>query len=78
MDDRRGSLPMDDLLACRQLGVQITDLTTFVERDDYVFNANDSFWLADTFDSLAPDAPITLILAHGAGAQFGCVGHAPR
>ncbi|SEO95394.1 sugar transferase, PEP-CTERM system associated/exopolysaccharide biosynthesis polyprenyl glycosylphosphotransferase [Luteibacter sp. UNC138MFCol5.1] len=33
VDDRRGSLPMDDLLACRQLGVQITDLTTFVERE---------------------------------------------
>jgi len=33
VDDRRGTLPMDDLLACRQLGVQITDLTTFVERE---------------------------------------------
>jgi sugar transferase (PEP-CTERM system associated) len=33
VDDRRGSLPMEDLLACRQLGVQITDLTTFVERE---------------------------------------------
>ncbi|MDF4004004.1 TIGR03013 family PEP-CTERM/XrtA system glycosyltransferase [Luteibacter sp. PPL201] len=33
VDDRRGGLPMDDLLACRQLGVQITDLTTFVERE---------------------------------------------
>jgi sugar transferase (PEP-CTERM system associated) len=33
VDDRRGSLPMDELLACRQLGVQITDLTTFVERE---------------------------------------------
>jgi len=33
VDDRRGSLPMDDLLTCRQLGVQITDLTTFVERE---------------------------------------------
>jgi len=33
VDDRRGGLPMDDLLACRQLGVKITDLTTFVERE---------------------------------------------
>lgn len=33
VDDRRGNLPMDELLACRQLGVQITDLTTFVERE---------------------------------------------
>src|ERR1700754_2397006 len=33
VDDRRGSLPMDALLACRQLGVLITDLTTFVERE---------------------------------------------
>jgi sugar transferase (PEP-CTERM system associated) len=33
VDDRRGSLPMEQLLKCRQLGVQITDLTTFVERE---------------------------------------------
>jgi sugar transferase (PEP-CTERM system associated) len=33
VDDRRGSLPMDDLLECRQLGVTITELTTFCERE---------------------------------------------
>lgn len=33
VDDRRGRLPMDGLLACRQAGVMITDLTTFFERE---------------------------------------------
>ncbi|KRF02123.1 sugar transferase [Frateuria sp. Soil773] len=33
VDDRRGSLPMDELLECRQAGVAITDLTTFFERE---------------------------------------------
>ncbi|MBB3228589.1 sugar transferase (PEP-CTERM system associated) [Luteibacter sp. Sphag1AF] len=33
VDDRRGRLPMDDLLECRQAGVTITDLTTFFERE---------------------------------------------
>jgi sugar transferase (PEP-CTERM system associated) len=33
VDDRRGALPMDDLLECRQSGVAITDLTTFFERE---------------------------------------------
>jgi sugar transferase (PEP-CTERM system associated) len=33
VDDRRGRLPMDDLLECRQSGVTITDLTTFFERE---------------------------------------------
>lgn len=33
VDDRRGHLPMDDLLECRQLGITITDLTTFFERE---------------------------------------------
>lgn len=33
VDDRRGALPMDDLLECRQSGVTITDLTTFFERE---------------------------------------------
>src|SRR3954469_20485705 len=32
-DDRRNSLPMEKLLDCRQLGVRITDLTTFFERE---------------------------------------------
>lgn len=33
VDDRRGRLPMDGLLECRQAGVMITDLTTFFERE---------------------------------------------
>ncbi|MFC4763588.1 TIGR03013 family XrtA/PEP-CTERM system glycosyltransferase [Dyella koreensis] len=33
VDDRRGHLPMDELLECRQIGVTITDLTTFFERE---------------------------------------------
>jgi sugar transferase (PEP-CTERM system associated) len=33
VDDRRGHLPMDDLLECRQMGVAITDLTSFFERE---------------------------------------------
>ncbi|RAO77939.1 TIGR03013 family XrtA/PEP-CTERM system glycosyltransferase [Dyella jiangningensis] len=33
VDDRRGNLPMDDLLECRQLGITITDLTSFFERE---------------------------------------------
>jgi sugar transferase (PEP-CTERM system associated) len=33
VDDRRGRLPMDELLECRQNGVVITDLTTFFERE---------------------------------------------
>jgi sugar transferase (PEP-CTERM system associated) len=33
VDDRRGRLPMDGLLQCRQAGVMITDLTTFFERE---------------------------------------------
>jgi sugar transferase (PEP-CTERM system associated) len=33
VDDRRGGLPMEDLLECRQLGVDVTDLTTFFERE---------------------------------------------
>lgn len=33
VDDRRGSLMMDELLECRQLGIEVTDLTTFFERE---------------------------------------------
>ncbi|MCR6699724.1 MAG: TIGR03013 family PEP-CTERM/XrtA system glycosyltransferase [Dokdonella sp.] len=32
-DDRRGSLPMAELLECKQNGVMITDLPTFFERE---------------------------------------------
>ena len=31
VDDRRGSLPMEALLGCRQLGIDISDMTTFFE-----------------------------------------------
>lgn len=33
VDDRRGHMPMDDLLECRQMGTTITDLTSFFERE---------------------------------------------
>ena len=33
VDDRRGGLPMEQLLECRQHGVAVTDLTTFFERE---------------------------------------------
>ncbi|HET6432953.1 TIGR03013 family XrtA/PEP-CTERM system glycosyltransferase [Dyella sp.] len=33
VEDRRGNLPMSDLLELRQLGVGVTDLTSFVERE---------------------------------------------
>jgi len=33
VDDRRGHMPMDDLLECRQMGTAITDLTSFFERE---------------------------------------------
>lgn len=33
VDDRRGGLPMEELLLCRQNGLTITDLTTFFERE---------------------------------------------
>ena len=32
-EDRRGSLPMDDLLQCRQAGIAVTSLATFFERE---------------------------------------------
>lgn len=33
VDDRRGGLPMEELLECRQYGIDVTDLTTFFERE---------------------------------------------
>jgi sugar transferase (PEP-CTERM system associated) len=32
-DDRRGGLPMQDLLQCKQVGIQVTDLASFFERE---------------------------------------------
>lgn len=46
-DDRRGQLPMEELLECKQLGVAITDLTTFFERELGSINLSlaDPSWL---------------------------------
>ena len=33
VDDRRGALPMEELLECRQLGIAVVDVTTFFERE---------------------------------------------
>ena len=33
VDDRRGTLPMEELLECRQLGIAVIDVTTFFERE---------------------------------------------
>lgn len=33
LDDRRGGLPMEELLECRQMGIDVTDLSTFFERE---------------------------------------------
>jgi sugar transferase (PEP-CTERM system associated) len=32
-DDRRGTLPMDDLLECKQRGIEVSDLVRFLERE---------------------------------------------
>ncbi len=32
-DDRRGNLPMEDLLECKQRGIEVTDLVRFLERE---------------------------------------------
>jgi len=47
VDDRRGHLPMDDLLECRQSGITITDLTSFFERESGRLQLTflDSSWL---------------------------------
>jgi sugar transferase (PEP-CTERM system associated) len=54
-DDRRGLLPMDELLECRQMGVAITLLTTFFERESgrVQLSLTDPSWLlfSGGFDS---------------------------
>jgi len=47
VDDRRGGLPMEELLECRQLGIDVTDLTTFVERESgrVQLSLTDPSWL---------------------------------
>ncbi|MFS8136553.1 MAG: TIGR03013 family XrtA/PEP-CTERM system glycosyltransferase [Thermomonas sp.] len=49
-DERRGALPMQDLLLCAQRGIVITDLSTFFERELGVvlLNASDPSWLVFT------------------------------
>jgi hypothetical protein len=32
-DDRRGTLPMEDLLECKQRGIEVSDLVRFLERE---------------------------------------------
>ncbi len=55
VDDRRGGLPMEDLLECRQLGIAVTDLTTFFERESgrVQLSLTDPSWLVFSggFDS---------------------------
>jgi sugar transferase (PEP-CTERM system associated) len=55
-DDRRGgSLPMEDLLDCKQAGIAVTDLATFFERESGMVKLSliDPSWLvfSDGFDS---------------------------
>ncbi len=47
VDDRRGGLPMEELLECRQQGVAVTDLTTFFERESgrVQLSLTDPSWL---------------------------------
>lgn len=47
VDDRRGGLPMEDLLECRQNGVDIVDLATFFERESgrVQLSLTDPSWL---------------------------------
>ena len=54
-EDRRGSLPMDELLECRQAGIAVTSLATFFERELGTIKLNlvDPSWLvfSDGFDA---------------------------
>lgn len=54
-DDRRGQLPMDDLLECKQVGVAVTSLTSFFERESgrVQLSLADPSWLifSSGFDS---------------------------
>jgi sugar transferase (PEP-CTERM system associated) len=55
VDDRRGGLPMDDLLACRQAGVDVTELSSFFERESgrLQLGLTDPSWLvfSEGFDA---------------------------
>jgi sugar transferase (PEP-CTERM system associated) len=47
-DERRGALPMEEILKCAQRGITVTDLTTFFEREAGMVKLNvaDPSWLA--------------------------------
>lgn len=47
-DERRGALPMEEMLKCAQRGITITDLSTFFEREAGMVKLNivDPSWLA--------------------------------
>lgn len=47
LDDRRGILPMEALLSCRQRGIDVTDLSTFIERESgrLQLSLTDPSWL---------------------------------
>lgn len=47
-DERRGGLPMDEMLSCAQRGITISDLSTFFEREAGMVKLNvaDPSWLA--------------------------------
>lgn len=57
-DERRGGLPMDEMLSCAQRGIAICDLSTFFEREAGMVKLNvaDPSWLAFSggFDQSMP------------------------
>ncbi|QSX77692.1 TIGR03013 family XrtA/PEP-CTERM system glycosyltransferase [Agrilutibacter solisilvae] len=57
-DERRGALPMEQMLQCAQRGITVTDLTTFFEREAGMVKLNvaDPSWLAFSggFDHSVP------------------------
>ncbi len=57
-DERRGGLPMEDMLTCTQRGVVMTDLSTFFEREAGMVKLNivDPSWLVFSggFDTSVP------------------------
>lgn len=58
LDERRGGLPMDEMLRCAQRGIAVTDLSTFFEREAGVVTLNvvDPSWLVFSggFDNSMP------------------------
>lgn len=58
LDDRRGTLPMEDMLKCVQLGISVVDISTFFEREAGMVQLSvaDPSWLVFSggFDYSAP------------------------